>query len=229
MALSTLDLGSGDGSKKLPKKIQPGNHRVKIHRLELEPFTFIDGAYHAILHAETEPIDGFEGFLIDNDESKGRYQGQIGKIKASYYAFADGKTKSGIPVVRDRAILMFLQNLTRALNISDWMKEQHNQHSTIEDFVEAFNKTAPFKNVYMDACIAGREYENKDGYKDYNLFFPSNVNGVYAFGEMDSSKVLKFDEEKHIMKPKEPKQVDRFGDDDDIIVPKKSSSDFNLD
>ena len=30
-----------------------------------------------------------------NDESKGRFEGQIGRVKASQYAFADGETNPG--------------------------------------------------------------------------------------------------------------------------------------
>ena len=105
MALSTTDLGTGGSG--LPKTITPGNHVLKINSIELEDFKFIDNAYHLMLHVETAPIEGFEGFMIDkDDESKGRYAGQIGRVKASQYAFADGETKSGIKIQRDRSILI---------------------------------------------------------------------------------------------------------------------------
>ena len=227
MALSTLDLEGNDGKKKLPKKIQPSNARLKIHKIELDSYKFIEGAFFVVMHAETEPIEDFEGFMIDNDESKGRYSGQIGKIKTSQYAFADGQTKTGVIIKRDRAMLLFLQNLCRALDINDWFKAQHNQHAIIEDFIEAFNKTAPFSNKFMDCCVAGKEYTNKDGYTDYNLYLPNADNGRYSFGEIDSDKIIKFDSEKHIVKPK-PKEEKSFGE-DDLIIPKKTSSDFNLD
>ena len=97
MALSTTDLGTAGSG--LPKTITPGNHVLKINSIELEEFKFIPGAYHLMLHVETAPIEGFEGFLIDkDDESKGHYAGQIGRVKASQYAFADGETKSGIKI-----------------------------------------------------------------------------------------------------------------------------------
>jgi len=84
MALSTTDLGK-EGGNGLPKTFAPGNHTLKINSVYLEEFKFIDGAVHFMMNMETEPIDGFEGFMIDkDDESKGHYAGQIGRVKASF-------------------------------------------------------------------------------------------------------------------------------------------------
>lgn len=230
MGLSTLDLESRSGEgKKLPKKIQPGNHRVKLHKLELEPYTYIDNAYYLLLHLETEAIEGFEGFYIDNDQEKGRYDGQIGKVKGSYYAFADGFTKRGTPIQRDKAILIFLQNLCKSLGITDWFKAQNDKHKTIEEFIDAFNISAPFKDKFFDCCIGGKEWTNKEGYIDYNLFFPNSTDKKYSFGEVDSNIIMQFDNSLHIIKQKEAKKVDGFDSDDEIKTPRKSSSDFNLD
>lgn len=228
MALSTEDLGGGSSS--LPKTINPGNKVLKINSLELEDFKFIGGAYHLILHVETEPIVGFEGFAIDKDNpEKGHYAGQIGKVKASQYAFADGETKSGIKIQRDRSILIFLQNFCKTLGINEWMQAQHNKHETIEDFIAAFNKTAPFKDKYLEFCIAGKEYVGKTGYTNYDMWLPKAENGKYAFGEVEEGKVIRYDEEKHLKKL-DVKPVDKFGDDeDDFSTPSKKSSDFSLD
>ena len=71
MGLSTKDLVS-EGGGGMAKTIAPGNHSLRINSMVLENFQFIDGAKHLILNVETEPIDGFEGFLVDkDDESKG--------------------------------------------------------------------------------------------------------------------------------------------------------------
>jgi hypothetical protein len=180
------------------------------------------------LHVETEPIDGFEGFMIDkNDESKGHFKGQIGKIKASQYAYSDGETKTGIKIQRDRAILIFLQNFCKTLGINEWMTEQHNKHDTIEAFVKAFNKTAPVKDKYLEFCVAGKEYVGKTGYTNYDLWLPKAEKGKYAFGEVEEGKVLVYDEEKHLKKL-EIKEVSSFGD-DDFNDTKESSTDFSLD
>ena len=115
MALSTKDLTTESGGG-MPKTIAPGNHELKINSIRLDEFRFIEGAYHLMMEMETKPIEGFEGFMKDrNDESKGHYEGQIGRVKASQYAFADGETKSGIKIQRDRSVLMFLKNLSKML------------------------------------------------------------------------------------------------------------------
>ena len=227
MALSTDDLGnSGSG---LPKTINPGNKVLKINNVELEQFKFIDNAYHLILHVETEPIEGFEGFALDKDNpDKGHFQGQIGRVKASQYAFADGETKTGIKIQRDRSILMFLQNLCKTMGINDWMSAQHNKHDTIEAFVEEFNKTAPIKDRYLEFCIAGKEYVGRTGYTNYDLWLPKAESGKYAFGEVEEGKVIRYDESKHLKKL-EVNNVESFGNDDDLSLPKKPSTDFSLD
>ena len=228
MGLSTTDLGTGGGGG-LPKTIAPGNHVLKINKVELEDFKFIEGAAHLLLHVETSPIEGFEGFLVDkDDESKGRYNGQIGRVKASQYAFADGATKSGIKIQKDRSILIFLQNLSKTLGINDWFIEQDGKHDTIEDFVLAFNKTAPFKDKYLEFCVAGKEYVDKKGYTNYDMYLPKSEKGKYAFGEVEEGKVIKYDEAVHLKKV-ETTEVKNFGDDDDFKIPPKVSSDFSLD
>ena len=230
MALSTTDLTESSGGG-MAKTLSPGNHELKINSVRLDEFKFIEGAYHLLMEMETKPIDGFEGFMIDReDESKGRYAGQIGRIKASQYAFADGETKSGIKIQRDRSILMFLKNLSNALDINDWFAEQDNQHETIEDFVEAFNKTAPYQDKYLHVCLAGKEYENRSGYIAYDCWLAKAENKKYGYTSTPEN-LLKYDESKHLRKI-ENKPVSSFGnddDDDDLSIPMKTSSDFNLD
>lgn len=226
MGLSTTDLGTGGNG--LPKTISPGNHVLKINMIDLEDFKFIDGAKHLILHVETEPIPGFEGFALDKDNpEKGHYDGQIGRIKASQYAFADGETKTGIKIQRDRSILIFLQSLCKTFGVNDWFTEQDGKHDTIEDFIDAFNASAPIKDKYLEFCIAGREYEGKTGYTNYDMWLPKSENRKYSFGEIEEGKVITFDESKHLKKL-ETKEVKSFGD-DEFTTPPKTSSDFSLD
>ena len=229
MALSTTDLSTGSGSSGMPKTFGPGNHELKINSVRLDEFRFIENAFHLMLEMETKPIEGFEGFMIDrNDESKGHYKGQIGRVKASQYAFADGETKSGIKIQRDRSILMFLKNLSTALGITDWFAEQDDKHETIEDFVKAFNETAPYQDKYLYTCLAGKEYENKSGYIAYDCWFAKAQNRKYGYAP-NAETVLPYDESKHLRKI-ENKPVESFGNDnDDLTIPMKTSSDFNLD
>jgi hypothetical protein len=226
MALSTTDLGTGGSG--MAKTIAPGNHVLKINSIELEDFRFIPDAKHIVLHVETEPIEGFEGFMIDkDDESQGRYEGQIGRVKASQYAYADGITKTGIKVERDRSILIFLQNFCGTLGINDWFREQDGKHETVEDFINEFNKSADYKNKFLDFCVAGKEYESKSGYTNYEMWLAKAENKKYAMAEVESGKVITYDEAKHLRKL-EVKDVKAFGDDDLSVAP-KTSSDFSLD
>jgi hypothetical protein len=225
MALSTTDLKEGGSG--LPKTIAPGNHVLKINSVQLDDFTFIPGAKHILLNVETEPIEGFEGFMIDkDDESKGHYAGQIGRIKASQYAFADGQTKTGVKIQRDRSILIFVQNLCKALDVNAWFVEQDNKHDSIEEFVEAFNNDAPFKDKYFSCCVAGKEYEGKSGYTNYDMWLPKSTKEGYAFGT-NGAKVLQYNETEHLKKLV-AKPVESFGD-DDMSIPTRAASDFSLD
>jgi len=229
MGLSTTDLNTSGGSG-LPKTLSPGNHLLKINGIYLDDYTFIPGAKNLMINVEGEPIEGFQGFFIDkNDESKGNYEGQIGRVKASQYAYADGETKTGIKIQRDRAIMMFLQNLCKTLGINDWFIAQDNLHDTVDDLIKAFNETADFQNRYLDFCVSGKEYLNKSGYTNFDLFLPKSEKGKYAFGEPDSGKVLTYDSNVHLIKAKVNDVVGFGDDDDDLSIPTKTSSDFSLD
>jgi hypothetical protein len=224
MALSTENLVEGGG---LSKTIKPGNITAKINDIQLEDFKFIEGAVHVVLNLETAPIEGFEGFFIDKDNPDlGHYQGQIGKVNASQYAFADGTTKSGIKIERDKNVLIFLKKVCSALGKDEWFLSQNNKHNTIHEFIDAFNRDKVSKDIFLDFCIAGKEYENKSGYTAHNLFLPKSNPGTYVFGEADSTKVMTFNENDHIIKMAKPvaAPVESFGDDTSL-----PGSDFDLD
>jgi hypothetical protein len=225
MALSTTDLGKEGGG--LPKTFAPGNHTLKINSVYLEDFKFIPDAVHLMMNMETEPIEGFEGFMIDKDDaSKGHYAGQIGRVKASQYAFADGETKSGIKIQKDRSIMIFLQNLCKSIGINDWFLAQDNKYDTIEQLVNAFATEAPFKDKYLEFCIAGKEYEGKTGYTNYDMWLPKGSKDGYAYASK-GAKVMPYNEADHLKKL-EVKPVAGFGN-DDLDIPMKSSTDFSLD
>lgn len=226
MGLSTSDLPTGGG---MPKTISTGNYTLKINNIYLDDFKFIPGAKHLILNVETEPIDGFEGFMIDKDNPDlGNYLGQIGRVKAGQYAFADGKTKSGIEIFRDRSVLMFMNTLCRNLGIEDWFAEQNDKHNTIEDFVDAFNETAPYKDIYMDFCIAGKEYESKSGYTNYDMWLPKGGKNAYAMTAVEDPRLLKYNEAIHLKKIEVSNLENGF--DSETTAPKgNTASDFTLD
>jgi len=209
--LSTKNI-STEVSSSLPKNVSVGNHELKINGVELEENTYKSGAYNFILHVETKPIENFEGWLINKDDpSMGHYKGQTGKVKASYYSFADGETKSGVPVSRDQEILKFVKRLCIALGAEKWLAKNDDKHETIESYINAFNSDQPFENKYIHFCLAGKEYTNKGGYKAYDLFLPNFSKEGSPFGAVESG-VITFDESKHVIKPKE-KKVQEFGGD----------------
>lgn len=226
MGLSTKDLVESSGSG-MPKTIIPGNHTLKINKVYIEPFKFIDDAYHLYMDVETKPIENFEGFMIDKDDpTKGNYAGQVGRVKASQYAYADGETKSGVKIQRDRSMLIFLQNLCKALDINEWFVDQDGKHNSIEEFVSAFDNEKPFKDIYLDFCVAGKEYMSKSGYTNYDMWLPKSSREGYAFSAEESGKTMVYNEDIHLKKL-EVTPVESFGS--DLDIDSKSSTDFSLD
>lgn len=210
--LNTKDVKVGGAN--ISKTLQPGNTSCKITGVSLEDFKFKPGGYHLLLHMEGKDLGSdFEGFFIDKDKPElGRHKGQVGKVKAGEWAFADGSTKSGIAVSRDGDILKFIKSLCMSLGITKWFDDQHEKHANIESFVKAFNDEKPFAGKYQKYCIAGKEYINRQGYSNYELFLPKfSKNGVPFEAEgVTPSKLLKFNEAEHIRKRK-VENVDEFG------------------
>jgi hypothetical protein len=201
---------------------------LKINSVVAEDFKFIPGAIVITLNVETEPIEGFEGFMLNKDmPDAGHYKGQIGRVKSGQYAFADGVTKSGVQISRDNSILVFIKSLCTTLDIVDWFDAQDNKHNTIEEFITAFDKTAPYQDKYLDFCIAGKEYEGKTGYTNYDLYLPKSSRDGFAYAKLGSGKQLLYSEALHLKKL-EAKKVEAFGE-DDFEVSTKVGSDFDLD
>ena len=226
MAIGTKDVGTGGSG--IPKTISPGNHKLKLNSLVGEDFKFIPGGISIILNLETEPLEGFEGFMLDKENPvAGHYKGQIGRVKSGQYAFADGVTKSGVQISRDNSILVFIKSLCTTLDIVNWFDAQDNKHNTIEEFITAFDKTAPYQDKYLDFCIAGKEYEGKTGYTNYDLYLPKSSRDGFAYAKLGSGKQLLYSEALHLKKL-EAKKVEAFGE-DDFEVSTKVGSDFDLD
>lgn len=214
--LSTKDVKTGGGG--LPKTIAPGEQILKINSVELKQFPFMqtDDGYYLILNVETKPIEGFEGFFIDkDDESLGRYEGQIGQIKTNRFYYKDGQTKSGIEVSRDMEILKQIKNICIASDAMDWFDDADGKHDTIEEFVEAFNKSKVYEGKWYKFCVAGKEFERNNGYTGYDLFFPKLQRGTVAFEAEDAkiSKVIAYNEADMLQKL-EPKEVKEFSEED---------------
>jgi len=209
-----------------PKTLQPGNVLAKINSIALEPYTYKPGADYLVLNLEgTDRGAEFEGFFINKDKPDlGRHKGQVGKVKTSEWAYADGTTTSGIVIKKNDEILKFISSLCKELNIN-WLDDQDGKHATIESLVKAFNTEAPFKNIFMKFCLAGKEYQNKEGYTNYDLFLPKYAKGRVPYEACDkpNSKIIEFNETDHIKKQKAA-PVAGFGGDSSA----SAGSDFEL-
>jgi hypothetical protein len=212
--LSTKDVKTG-GEGGMPKTIQPGNTTAVMHGIKLDqpPFMVAENGYFVVLSLETpKPADDFVGFLLDKDNpTGGNYEGQVGRVKASRWAYKDGTTKGGAEISRDKEIMKFMKNLCEALDIMAWWDAADEKHPTIEAFIEAFNAEKAWEGKSINYCIAGREYYNKDGYVNHDLHLPKFSKAGIPFEAIDAPKgrILTFNEADHIEKA-EPKEVENF-------------------
>jgi len=203
-----------------PKTLQPGNTKITIRKIFLEefPYSKAEGiSYNLKLECVGEDLgESFVGFFIDKDkESLGRHKGQVGTIRATQWAFEDKIIAArDINISRDVEIVKFLTNLAAATGCQAWMKENDGVFGTIEEFVNAFNAEAPYKEVVLDVCLSGKEYENKGGYTNHDLFFPKFSKEGIPFADPESdqaARVLVFDATKHVIAKKPAKVVESFG------------------
>ena len=214
--ISTKDIASDEGGN-LPKTIKPGKHTLKINNVVLKRYPFMeqDQGYYFIMNVETKPLENFQGFLIDqNDESKGRYEGQVGEIKTNRYFYKDGKTKSGIEVFRDEDILKQIRKISlAATSNTKWLDSVDGKYETIEELVDGFNESGVFKGLYFDFCVAGKEYARKNSeYTGYDLYIPKLTRETVGF-ELENaptSRLVQFNESEHWI-TLESKPVEAFG------------------
>jgi hypothetical protein len=226
MALDTTNIKAG-GEGGLPKTLRPGNLTCKINSMIVEEFKPKPGYFHIILGLEGPDMGpDFEGFWVDKfNEALGRYKGQVGRVKAGEWAFSDGTTKSGIEISRDTEMLKFLKNICVAFDCNDWLIGQNGKHETVESLIEQFNKDKPSGDNTAEFCLAGKEYTNKGGYPDFDLFLPKYSKDGPAFGK----KAVVFNPETHIKKKKEDVAVTEFESDINTELPAASKGDFSLD
>jgi hypothetical protein len=208
--ISTKDIPTGGG--KTPKTLQPGNTTIKVNSIYLDKFPWGENAYNVMMDCEGVDLGpDFEGFFVNKDvEAEGRHAGQVGRVRASQWAYESKVLANGVNIDRDIEITKFLKNLCTATDCVDWLVEQAGKHETIESLVEKMNADAPFADKFIDACLGGREYENKAGYTNFDLFLPKySKNGIpFDTAGLENSRVYKFNDS-HIVK-KKVKEVDDF-------------------
>jgi len=205
MALSTANIKVSEN--KTSKTILPGNIQGRLYDLSLKP-GYSEGSYYVILNIETTPVgDDFEGFLIDpRDESKGKFKGQVGRVRSGQYAFESKTLPNGNIINRDESIMKLLLNLAIAQGREQEMNEI--EVDTIEELVEKA-KSVLCNDVYLYYCIAAKEYTNKEGYMAYDCFLPKMANKKYVFGK-NLENVVVFNETDHLIKEKKKETVSSF-------------------
>jgi|TARA_A100001515_G_scaffold144746_1_gene149831 hypothetical protein len=222
--LNTKDMSAGSGRTK--PVLDPGNHVVKINSISLDQTPYDADSYNIHLHVETAPIGGgFEGFFRDyNDQSKGRYDGQIGRVRISPYPFKDTTLPSGREISRDQEILKHMITLAETLDMRDGLDSI--EAETIEDFMTECDRLMGGSKL-INMCIGGREWENKEGYINNDLYLPRISKDGIAMEALDkeNSRLLKFDRAVHV---KALVKKESSNDETPFKADSGSGSDFEL-
>ena len=222
--LNTKDMSAGSGRTK--PVLDPGNHVVKINSITLDQTPYDADSYNIHLHVETAPIGGdFEGFFKDyNDQSKGRYDGQIGRVRISPFPFKDTTLPSGREISRDQEILKHMITLAETLDMRDGLDSIEAQ--TIEEFMTECDRLMGGSKL-INMCIGGREWENKEGYINNDLYLPRISKDGIAMEALDkeNSRLLKFDRAVHV---KALAKKETSNDETPFKADSGSGSDFEL-
>lgn len=197
MKLNTKDLITGSG--KMRPLMGPGNNVVKINSITLDKTPWDAEAFQVNLHMESEPItEEFEGFLRDQtNEALGRYDGQIGRVRMSPFPYKDTTLDSGREIIKDQEILKGLVFLSEVLNKRTELDVI--EADTIEIFVSKCNDL--FSNSeYFNVCLASREWENKEGYINNDLYLPKlSRNGIPMEAlKAENSRLITFSKTDHV-------------------------------
>ena len=106
---NTKDLTVGNGKTK--PVITAGNQVIKINSISLDQTPYDKDSYHVTLHVESMPVEGdFEGFLVDVNKPNGlRYQGQVGRVKMSAYAYKSVTLENGREIDKDTEIMKAME------------------------------------------------------------------------------------------------------------------------
>ena len=212
--ISTKDIPTGGG--KTPKTLQPGNASIKVNSIYLDSVPWDVNEFNVMMDCEGADLgENFEGFFIDKaNETLGRHTGQVGRVRSSQWSYVDKEITGGIQILRDVEITKFLKNLAVVTDCVAWLEAEDGKHETIQSLIEKMNEDAPFSDKFLNVCLGGREYENKGGYTNYDLFFPKfSKQGVpFEADGANSGRVYTFSDSDHIVR-KKVKEVESFSAD----------------
>ena len=192
--LSTKDMSAGTGGTK--PVIGTGNQKVMINSITFDQTPYDMDSYNITLHVESEPITGeFNGFLKDVNNPNGpKFEGQVGRVRFSPYPFKDATLNNGNEISRDTEVLKAMVFLSEVVNKRTELDAI--EAATIEDFMVKCN-VALSNTGYINACLGAREWENKEGYVNNDLFLPKmNKEGVPLEAiDTDNSRLLTFNKD----------------------------------
>ena len=186
--------GMTAGSGKAKPVIGPGNQVARINSITFDQTPYDANAFNIMLHIEGEPMDGeFQGFLKDQNNPNGpRYEGQVGRVRFSPYPFKDTILPNGNEISRDTEVMKAMVFLAEALNKRAELDKI--SANTIEEFMSTCNVTLSGTG-FVNMCLGSREWENKEGYVNNDLYLPKMSKGnvpIEAIGS-ESSKLITFD------------------------------------
>ena len=195
--LSTKDMSAGSGGTK--PVIGTGNHKVKINSITFDQTPYDADAYNITLHIESEPVTGeFNGFLKDMNNPNGpRYEGQVGRVRFSPYPYKDATLANGNEISRDTEVLKAMVFLAEVV---DKRKELDAiEANTIEDFMVKAGQVCS-NTGYLNACLGAREWENKEGYVNNDLYLPKNSKDGVCLESLDAdnSRLYAFSKTDHV-------------------------------
>lgn len=216
-----MNFSSKEADKKIgtgiQKVIQPGNVVARINDIKLDVPPYDVNSYNIMLSLETEPIqeEGFEGLLIDKDVPElGHYKGQVARVQSQQYSYSDYTNKEGKVLKKEDAMFKWIWNFAKEIGASQKLIENDIQAENIEDYFEVAKKYLIDPNRYIHFCIAGAEYENKQGYTQYRLYLPKSEKNKNPYELVQNTespkKLITFNESVHIKKKKVSEAVDSF-------------------
>ena len=225
--LSTKDMATGGG--KLRPLMGPGNAVVRINSISMDKTPWDANAYQIHLHVESEPIKGdFEGFLRDqNNESLGRYEGQIARVRMSPFPYKDATLDNGREISKDQEILKAMIFVSEVVGGRD--KLDAIEAATIEDFVTKCNSL--FSNSeFFNVCLGSREWENKEGYVNNDLYLPKLSRDGVPMEKLgvDNTRLINFDKATHVRSINKTNDAPRQTTSFEPVASNGGTSDFEL-
>lgn len=189
--LNTSGMSAGSGKEK--PVMGPGNQVVKINSITFDVTPYAADAFNIMLHVESEPMEGeFQGFLVDPNNPNGpRYAGQVGRVRFSQYAYKDAILPNGNEISRDTEVMKAMIFLSE--QIGKRTELDAIQANTIEDFMVKCNVVLSGP-TYMNVCLGTREWENKEGYVNNDLYLPKMSKAgipLEALG-VENSRLIKY-------------------------------------